>query len=155
MKKVTFYLVALLLTSTLYGQQNVFSLSDLEKQGISLKHLDSLYKGVPSKDTIHPVFNKQYFDTVVHVAFSEFIENVNKYLVNHGVKLGWPIHCINLVYCNSSGKIDYYVYIFEGIIGTEIELKFKNLISEFISNYKFQVVASENFYFIKPVDYSD
>jgi len=155
MKKFTFHLIAFLLTVTLYGQQHVFSLSDLEKQGISMKHLDSLYKAVPSKDTIHPVFNQQYYDTIVHVAINEFIENINTYLLNHGFKWGLPVRCINRVYFNSSGKIDYFIYIFKGLIGNETDFTFKKLVSEFISNYKIQVIAPENFSFTIPVMYSD
>lgn len=120
-----------------------------------MQHLDSLYRGVPSDNTIHPVFTNQYFDTVVHPAFSEFIEKVNKHLVDNGFRWGFPIRCMNRVYFDSSGKIDYYVFIFKGIIGKQTELDFKRLVSEFIRNYKLPVIAHENFSFTTPVMYQD
>jgi len=154
MKKLAILLFLLCLASATYSQQKVLNISDLKQQGISMRHLDSLYQATPSDDTIHPVFNKMYFDTIVHLALSEMFENINKSLVNKGFKWATPVECINRVYFNTSGKIDFYIYIFHGMVGEEMDVKFKEILTEFIANYKLPVVAPVKFSITEPVMFS-
>jgi hypothetical protein len=146
MRKIFFLFSFLVLSLTIYAQGIVFSVEELPKYGLSMEHLDSLYKnGLPINDTIHPVFSQNYFDTVVDKSRLYLLQKIGDYFMAN--KLNWEpsVSCWNRLYLNTDGTIDFFIYHFMQPVDSIKEIEFKRLLNLFFKENKVTVKATQKY----------
>jgi hypothetical protein len=149
MKKIIFLASVLFISVSMYGQGKTFSVEELVWHGLSMNHLDSIYKnGLPVSDPNHQVFSQNYYDNVVEKARIALLQKMGDYFEKNGLKWGNSVKCWNRIYFNSNGTIDYFVYHFIGKVDNNKENEFKKLLNRFNNDNKFPVVAKGKVFFV-------
>ena len=134
--------------------QKALAFQVLEAQtGLSLAVLQEKYAdGMHSEEErgVFPLSEHQAYNQ----AYQDLMQSLGDYLKQKG--LVWPqtTRCFNRIYFNAEGKIDYFLYQFKAdCISPELEAQFKQLLSEFIQNYRFPLKAPRAFAQCSPVVY--
>ena len=156
MKKIVFLTSILFITITTYGQDKVFSVEELIWHGLTMDHLDSIYKnGLPVSDPNHQLFNQNYFENVVEKARIDLLQKMGDYFKKNGLKWEKSVKCWNRIYFNSNGSIDYFVYHFKDKIPDNKENEFKRLLNNFIKYNKVSINAPEKYSLCGTVSWTD
>lgn len=146
MRKMIFLFSFLVLSAITYAQEKVFNVQELPQYGLSMQHLDSIYKnGLPVSDTIHPIFTQNYFDTVVEKLRLDLLQKLGGYFLENNLKWEPSVKCWNRMYFNTDGNIDYFVYHFITPITSTKEAEFKRLLNSFLTDYRITVITSQKF----------
>ncbi len=140
----------------LYGQHKALTFQKAEEQGISYKHLDSLYKSAVHSDTTLAVFQTSEEQEHLQKAYNDFILQLATFLNKNNFKWGNQTRCFNRIYFNSDGTVDYFLYNFQkDAITMQKEKEFDLLLNIFIRDHKFPLTANEKFAQCSPIKYSD
>ncbi len=132
-----------------YGQHIALTFQDTEKQGISIKHLDSIYKNAVNSDTALAIFKTDTEQEKLQQSYTKLLKDLGSYLSKNNFKWEKKTPCFNKVYFNNDGSIDYFLYIFRG--NTEDnpseskQKEFQRLLNLFIKDYKFALIAYTKF----------
>lgn len=144
MKKIILLFVVLIASLTIYGQDRVFSVEELTRFGLSMQQLDSIYKNsLPASDSINPLFDQGYFDTVVEPARLLLLQQAGGYLSKNDFRWGEPVKLWNRIYVNADGSIDYFVYHLMSSIDPKQELELKKQLNAFLKGEKLPVKSSK------------
>ena len=155
----TNFIITVLLTTCLqtFGQHLGLTFQNAEKQGISIKHLDSLYKSAVHTDTSLAVFKTEKEQGALQQAYVKLLQDFGKFLSENNFKWETPTRCFNRIYFNSDGTIDYFLFNFLGKTEDKpaeiIEKEFQRLLNVFISDYKFSLTAKTKFAQCSPTTY--
>jgi hypothetical protein len=148
-KKFYLALMMLITIHLSYGQHIALSFQDAEKQGISVKHLDSIYKNAVNSDTALAIFKTDTEQEKLQQSYTKLLKDLGNYLAKNNFKWEKKTPCFNKVYFNNDGSIDYFLYIFRGNAEdnpTEAKQKeFQRLLMLFIKDYKFSMTANRKF----------
>ena len=153
------FIITVLLTICLqtFGQHLGLTFQNAEKQGISIKHLDSLYKSAVHADTSLAVFKTEKEQDALQQAYVKLLQDFGKFLLENNFKWEKPTRCFNRIYFNSDGTIDYFLFNFLGKTEDKpaeiIEKEFQRLLNVFISDYKFSLTAKTKFAQCSPTTY--
>lgn len=155
----TYLIITILLTTCLqtFGQHLGLTFQDAEKQGISIKHLDSIYSSAVHSDTSLAVFKTEKEQEALQQAYIKLLQDLGKFLSENNFKWEKPTRCFNRIYFNSDGTIDYFLFNFLGKTedkpAENIEKEFQRLLNVFISDYKFMLTAKTKFAQCSPTTY--
>lgn len=154
---LTLILISLItLSFNSYGQNKALTFKEAEIQGKSFQYLDHLYKSAVHDDVKLAVFKSVEEQAELQKAYIKLIKDLASFLKTNHFKWEKPTRCINRVYFNPNGKIDYFLYNFpQDQITPEKENEFARLLNLFIKDYKFSLTAHENFAQCSPINYSD
>lgn len=153
------FIITVLLTISFqtFGQQLGLTFQNAEKQGISIKHLDSVYISAVHTDTSLAVFKTETEQEAMQQAYIKLLQDFGKFLLENNFKWEKPTRCFNRIYFNADGTIDYFLFNFLGKIedkpAENIEKEFQRLLNVFIADYKFSVTAKTKFAQCSPTTY--
>ena len=131
------------------GQQLGTSIQDAEKQGITIQHLDGIYKNAVGDDPSRSVFKTEAEKNAMQDAYSKLIIDLSEFLSMHHFVWENPVKCCSKIYFNSNGTIDYFLYDFPDLPEKKLPAgkdgEFNSLIKAFIKDYKFAIDIKEKF----------
>lgn len=158
MIKVNFIITVLLTISfQTFGQHLGLTFQNAEKQGISIKHLDSVYTSAVHTDTTLAVFKTESEQEAMQKAYIKLLQDFGKFLSENNFKWEKPTRCFNRIYFNADGTVDYFLFNFlgkpEDKPSENIEKEFQRLLNVFISDYKFSLTAKTKFAQCSPTTY--
>lgn len=155
----TNFIITVLLTTCLqtFGQHLGLTFQNAEKQGISIKHLDSIYASAVNSDTSLAVFKTEKEEEILQQAYIKLLQDFGKFLYKNNFKWAKPTRCFNRIYFSADGTIDYFLFNFLGKPkdkpADNIEKEFHRLLNVFISDYKFSLTAKTKFAQCSPTTY--
>ncbi len=153
------FIITVLLTISFqtFGQRLGMTFQTAEKQGISIKHLDSLFTSAVNTDTSIAVFKTEKEQEALHQAYIKLLQDFGKFLSDNNFKWEKPTKCFNRIYFNPNGTIDYFLFNFlgkpEDKPAENTEKEFIRLLNDFISDYKFSLTAKKQFAQCSPTTY--
>lgn len=158
MIKANFVITVLLIISfQTFGQHLGLTFQNAEKQGISIKHLDSVYTSAVHTNTSLAVFKTESEQEAMQQAYIKLLQDFGKFLSENNFKWEKPTRCFNRIYFNADGTIDYFLFNFlgrpEDKPSENIEKEFQRLLNVFISDYKFPLTAKTKFAQCSPTTY--
>ena len=128
------------------GQNRVYDAKELTTQAYTMQDLDSIYKnGLPANDTINPVFNKIYFDSIVAKERIQLLNDMANYFIKQGFKWEPSITIWTRIYCDTNGTVDYLFYHFMKPISSIKEKEFRLLSNNYVRDNKLSITASRKF----------
>ena len=151
----TFLVVTVLMVAFVqtFGQHLALTINDAAKQGMSIKHLDSIYKSAVHADTSQAVFKSESEQQAMAEAYMNLLQNLGKYLTKNNFKWEKPTRGFNRIYFNTDGTIDYFLYNFSSEISQEKQTEFNRLLNLFIKDYKISLTAKTKFAQCSPTTY--
>lgn len=156
-KKIITTLSLVFTIAVVNGQHFGMTFQDAEKQGITIPHLDSVYKSAVHVDTAKAVFKTEKQQEGVQEKYMKLLQDFGKFLTKNKFTWEKPTRCFNRIYFNSDGTIDYFLYNFLGKpadkLSDEKEKEFTRLLNSFIKDYKFGITANEKFAQCSPTTY--
>ena len=142
------------------GQHFGFAFQEAKNKGISIEHLDSLYKSAVNVDSALAVFKIETEQQKMYESYVKLLQDFGKFLINNNFNWEKPTKCFNRIYFNSDGTIDYFLYNFqinnvkpEDQISQEKQAEFDRLLNLFIKDYKIPLTANTKFAECSPVTY--
>jgi hypothetical protein len=159
-KKFYLPLILLIAVQLSYGQHIALTFQDAEKQGISMKHLESIYKNALHVDSSQAVFKTEKQQTEMQSAYTKLLQDYGKFLLDHNFNWEKQTRGFNRIYFNKDGTIDYFLYYFptnnlkpEDQLSAEKQAEFNRLLNLFIKDYKISMSATVNFAQCSPTVY--
>lgn len=149
--KKKFYLVLIIISivQISYGQHIAIPFQDAEKHGISIKHLDSIYKNAVNTDTSLAIFKTDTEQEKLQQSYTKLLKDLGNFLSKNNFKWEKKTPCFNKVYFNYDGAIDYFLYVFTGKAEDKPsdarQKEFQRLLNLFINDYKFSLKANTKF----------
>lgn len=153
------FIIAFLLTPCLqiFGQHSGLTFQEAEKQGISIKHLDSIYTSALHNNISLAVFKTETEQKAMQQAYAKLLQDFGIFLSENNFKWEKPTRCFNRIYFNSDGSIDYFLFNFmdktENKPSENVEKEFQRLLTIFISDYKISLTAKTKFAQCSPTTY--
>jgi hypothetical protein len=148
-KKMYLALIMLITVHLSYGQHIALTFQETEKHGISIQHLDSIYKNAVNSDTALAIFKTDTEQEKLQQSYTRLLKDLASFLSKNNFKWEKKTPCFNKVYFNKDGAIDYFLYFFRGNAEdnpSELKQKeFQRLLSLFIKDYKFALTANTKF----------
>ena len=140
-----------------FAQHMGLTFQNAEKQGISIKHLDSLYTSAVHTDPSLAVFKTEKEKEALQQAYVKLLQDFGKFLSENNFRWEKPTRCFNRIYFKADGTIDYFLFNFLGKAedkpAQNIEKEFQRLLNVFISDYKFSLTAKTKFAQCSPTTY--
>lgn len=132
-----FFVVCVFCWALLAQAQQCMTFQDMEKNGLSLAKLDSLYPNALGSGKAEGAFKSQQ---KFGKQWAQFHEDLMLYLNTNGLKWGKPTNCFNKIYFNADGKIEYWFFNFfkADSIPENIQAKYLELITAFSKIYTFK-----------------
>ena len=149
------YLLILLLFcgSRSFAQTKVISFRDAKNAGISIPHLDSIYKGAVNSNKDLAVFKTIDEQQNLIKAYTSFIQSMAYFLKQNNFVWEKPVRSYNRVYMNADGTVEYFIFQFGEQLSPEKETEFLRLVSLYTKENKFPITAHERFAQCSPVQY--
>ena len=146
MKKVIISVFFLFFATTIFAQDRVYDAGKLTKQGASMEDLDSIYKnGLPANDTLNPVFDQIYYDTIVAVERLELFNEMSRYFKKNGFKWDLSLKVWTRIYTDTNGNVDYLFYHFMRPVESSKEKAFIKQANNFLKEYKLPVKSTRKY----------
>jgi hypothetical protein len=143
-----------------FGQHLGLTFQDAIKQGLTIQHLDSIYKSAVHVDTSQAVFKTEAEQNAVYESYVKMLQDFGIFLTANNFNWEKPTKCFNKIYFSSDGTIDYFLYCFttsgikaESQLSQEKQAEFNRLLNLFIFNYKFPLTAKTKFAQCSPATY--
>jgi hypothetical protein len=141
--KVVLMTLGLICLAVHLNAQKAMSVKEGKKQGISLSDLDESYQNAIHSDSSKALFKNT---SDFHQEWKVFLTDVKDYIRENDFKWEQNLRLFNKVYFAKDGSIDYYFYLIRSShLTKEQKQRFKELLNEFISDYKFPLTADVNF----------
>jgi len=148
-KKIYLALIMLIIVHLSYGQHIALCFLDAEKQGISMQHLDSIYKNAVNSDTSLAIFKTDAEQEKLQQSYTKLLKDLGNYLLKNNFKWEKKTQSFNKVYFNNDGSIDYFLFVFRGSAeekpSESKQKEFLRLLNLFIKDYKFALTANTKF----------
>lgn len=140
------YSVLIIASFSCNENQKGLTIQEAERNGILFDSLNIIYKSAVSVDTSRAVFKVDADIEKAHIAYQNLLNDFGKFLTKNNFKWPFSTTCFQKVYFSKDGTIDYFLFNFLGEPPYEVtvdqELKFKNLLNEFIKGYSYPVTAN-------------
>lgn len=159
MAKFILILLTFLTTSLLtLGQQGGMTFLKAKESGLTISHLDSIYKSAVHIDTSKAVFKSEKEQELMGKAYIKLLQDFGKFLKENKFIWDKPTRCFNRIYFDTDGTIDYFIFNFLGKEAddkpSEIQqAEFERLLNEFIKDYKIDITAKIKFAQCSPTTY--
>lgn len=156
MKILNPFLLSLTFITTTAFSQKVMTFQEMEKSGIKMAELDSLYPNSTKTDKFQGVFIDKKLDKFT-TAWGDFYMDLMTYFSENKFIWGKQTYCFNKIYFQSNGKIDYWFFNFKKSdnIAQEKQDMFLKLLDEFAKTHKIKIKAKTNFAQCASVDFVD
>jgi hypothetical protein len=150
MKKIAVALTILLaIHAHIYAQGVAITFQEAYKKGLTITHLDSIYKSAVISDTSKCVFKTEKEQEALMDAYSKLLQDLGKFLTANNFIWEKPTKCFQKIYFNPSGGVDYFLYNFLGTNedrpSEEKQKEFEKILNLFIKDYKFPMTAKVKF----------
>ncbi len=157
-KTLIFPTLFLCLTVQTFGQQLGLNFREADQHGISVKHLDSIYKSAVHADTSLAVFKTEKEQEMMYNAYVQLLQEFGKTLTANDFSWEKPTRCFNRIYFNENGTIDYFLFNFIGKTAEdkpseEKQKEFQRLLNIFIAGYQFPLTSKVKFAQCSPTTY--
>ncbi|MCH2233673.1 MAG: hypothetical protein MK078_05410 [Crocinitomicaceae bacterium] len=130
---------------------------EAEDHGLTLPHLDSVYKSAVHVDTSLAVFKTAQEQDSLQSAYIQLLQEFGNFLAENEFVWEKRTPCYNRIYFSADGGIDYFLFNFLGKPEYQPspaqQAEFKRLLNEFIQDYQFGVTASIKFAQFSPTTY--
>lgn len=158
MKKTMFYLAffLMIISSQSFGQGTGMTFQEAEKKGISIDHLESIYKSAVHSDTSLAVFKTPEQQDALYEAYVKLLQDFGNFLAKNNFKWEKPTKCFNRIYFSPNGKIDYFLFNFMGKaneLPADKQATFNKLLNQFVKYYQFAATAKVKFAQCSPTTY--
>jgi len=151
MKTILTILILTTMSYNGYGQK-AMTFAEAQKNSISISDLDNSYKSGINADSSLAVFNSNEEEYIK--AYQQLLQDFGSFLKTNHFLWDNPTRGFNRIYFDKNGKIDYFLYNFPpGQLTNEQEVRFKELLNNFITNYRFTLTAEVGFAQCSPVTY--
>ena len=157
-KTLIFPTLFLCLTVQTFGQQLGLDFRETDQHGVSVKHLDSIYKSAVHVDTSLAVFKTEKEQEMMYNAYVQLLQEFGKTLTANDFRWDKPTRCFNRIYFNKNGTIDYFLFNFIGKTAEdkpseEKQIEFQKLLNIFIAGYRFPLTSKVKFAQCSPTTY--
>lgn len=133
--------------------QTAMPIADAPTKGINIANLDRQFTMGIGSDSVETVFKGK--ETEYINAYYAMMRQLSEHLNQNSFRWGGSIRCFNRIYFNADGSIAYYLYQFEDPISDSKKVRFQELLSSFISTYRFTLPTDQRFAQCSPVNYRD
>lgn len=131
------------------------TINNAAQEGITIGRLDSIYESAIHIETAKAVFKtKKEQDSLVK-SYTDFLQQLGKYLKDNNFKWGKPTRCWNRIYFRADGKVDYYLFDFKTDISPEKVARYKELFRAFAATHRIKISARVKFAQCSPVTFKD
>lgn len=155
-KHITLTLLLAFAFTVVSAQHEAMTIQDAGKQGISISHLDSIYKSAVHVDSSLAVFKTEAEQQAMYEAYIKLLRDFGKLLTENNFKWEKPTKGFNRIYFNTDGTIDYFLYSFQSsndLLSQEKQNEFNRLLKLFIKDYKIALAAKTKFAQCSPTTY--
>lgn len=132
--------------------QLAMSFEEAKMKGLDFQKLDSIYRPGVDDDSIAVFKDKE---EAYIKAYYGMLRDLSTFLNENDYHWGDQVKCFNRIYFDANGTVDYYLYDFETDLSPDKQDKFKELLNQFIINYKFSLSGEKQFAQCSPVNYRD
>ena len=132
--------------------QKALRFDECEKNDVSTKVLDSIYKSALHSEPSLGLFNDNSEEFIA--AYQKMLNDLNSYLNKNNFNWEEMTKGFNRIYFSKDGKVEYFIYSFRpNQLSTEKMEQFQLLLTQFIATYQFPMKSSEGFAQCSPVNY--
>jgi hypothetical protein len=136
------------------AQTKVLNLEDAPKESLDIDQLLEKYPGAVHGDLELGVFNTEETRELHVQSYYGMLREINNHMKTSGLSFGGEVRCMNMVFFNPDGSVDYFLFNFDqGSVDDDTQLRFKNLLQSFLENYTFPMKANTSFSQCGPVRY--
>ena len=122
--------------------QEVMSIAAYRSIG-QINDLDSLYVSGVDSDSTKAAFGDRQDEFMK--SYSAFYHALNDYLDAHDFTWEDTARCFNKLYFHPDGRVDKYLYSFRGSVPPEKQLRYEELATAFLKDYRFPMSAAVRF----------
>ena len=115
--------------------QEVMSLQAYKNIG-QVTDLDTLYISCVHVDTTLAVFGGVRMEEFMG-HYQQFYRGLSSYLHEHGFDWEDTTRCFNKLYFHADGRMDKYLYSFNGTLAAERQQRFQELATSYLKDYRF------------------
>lgn len=136
--------------------QTIMTFQEMEKNGISMTKLDSIYPNATHADKNLGVF-KGKKEEKFSKAWVDFYTELMTYFGKNGLIWGKQTYCFNKIYFSKEGKVAYWFFNFKQAdnIPQEKQETYSKLLKEFSNKYQIKIKSKSNFSQCASVDFID
>jgi hypothetical protein len=132
--------------------QKGLSIPVAKEQGITVEHLDSIYKSAVHSEPAKAVFKTEAEQQKLAEAYVKFLTDFGSFLLKNHFKWENATRGWNRIYIAPNGKIDYFLYSLRDL-PAEKEQEFNRLLNLYVKDHKFPITAPVKFAQCSPVTY--
>src|ERR1051326_3027290 len=146
-KKIKSIFVLFMLVSSAMLSQNCMTFQDMEKNGVRMTQLDSLYPNAMKTTTFEGVFPEGKKLKKFDKAWGGFYEELMNYFSKSGLKWEKPTYCFNKIYFDADGNVQYWFFNFmkEDNIPADVQAKYLQGIKDFSKTHQIKIKAGTKF----------
>lgn len=144
-------LVCLLMLQTASAQL-ALSFEEARNQGLDFSELDRIYPSGVGNDTLAIFEGKE---EAYVAAYYGMLKELGNFLNENDFFWGGSVRCNNRIYFAADGRVDYYLYDFDGHLPDAKQSQFKELLGQFIKDFEFGIKGEAPFAQCSPVNYRD
>jgi hypothetical protein len=96
------------------AQALVYPTHQMANNGLSIKHLDSLYTPAVHADTSQALWKTPTGQQTFSAAYTAFVQEMGKFMSTNGLKWERPTKCWLGCYFGTDGRLDYVLFNFTG-----------------------------------------
>jgi len=124
--------------------QVAISISAAKRQGLTVEHLDSVYKSAIHAEADKAVFKTDKEREKLALAYRSFLIDFGSFLSKNSFKWDETTRGWNRIYMQPDGTIDYFLYSVKNLIPAK-EAEFERLLNLYIKDNKFGLTAPVKF----------
>lgn len=144
--------VCLFVSPLLLQAQAAMSIPTAKEKGITVEHLDSIYKSAIHSEPAKAVFKTDAEQQKLIDAYTNFLTDFGAFLLKNNFKWEEPTRGWNRIYMKPDGTVDYFLYSFKTLPPVK-EAEFNRLLNLYLKDHKFGITAPVKFAQCSPVTY--
>lgn len=142
----------LLINPLLLQAQAAMSIPAAKEKGITVEHLDSVYKSAIHSEPARAVFKTDTEQQKLIDAYTNFLIDFGAFLLKNNFKWEEVTRGWNRIYMKPDGTVDYFLYSFKTLPPAK-EAEFNRLLNLYLKGHKFGITAPVKFAQCSPVTY--
>ena len=147
------FITLCVLVSPLFLQaQAAMSIPEAKEKGITVEHLDSVYKSAIHSEPAKAVFKTDAEQQKLIDAYGNFLIGFGEFLSKNNFKWEDSTRGWNRIYMKPDGTVDYFLYSFKTLPPAK-EAEFNRLLNLYLKDHKFGITAPVKFAQCSPVTY--
>lgn len=134
-------IIFLFVSSTAYSQL-CMTIDEYDGTGKKISELDKNHPSAVIADSEESVFLNR--EEEMFEAWKSLLIDIGQFLHENEFFWGKPTRCFNRVYFSKTGKIEVFLFDFKTKIDEEKINRFKELLAEFVNDYKIKIKEPAN-----------